>query len=198
MKILGSVLLAILVLAAVFIGATIMRASKARDVDQAFHANIPKTLILRSISFINNADIPASYTCKGEGASPEISWEGGPDGARSFVFIVTDWDVPTPHLRLGNFTHFLLYDIGPEYHEIKSAVTAAQLAQDKIAVGLNSADLAAYAPLCPPRGRHLYVFRVYALDVPQLTPAAQDRAAVMESMKGHVLAYGEMVGFFGG
>jgi Raf kinase inhibitor-like YbhB/YbcL family protein len=197
-KILGSVLVAILVLAAVFIGAVIMHASKARDVDQAFHANIPKTLFLRSISFTNNAEIPTSYTCKGEGASPEISWEGAPAGARSYAYIITDWDVPSPHLRLGNFTHFLLYDIVPEIREIKSAVTAAELTQQKIAVGLNSADVAGYAPLCPPRGRHLYVFRVYALDVPQLTPASRTRAAVMESMKGHVLAYGELVGFFGG
>ena len=114
------------------------------------------------------------------------------------MFIVTDWDVPSPLLRLGEFSHFVLYNIDPKVHEIKSAITAAELTEAKIAVGLNSSDVAAYAPLCPPRGRHRYVFRVYALDNPQMNPPSMDRAAVMESMKGHVLAYGEMVGFFGG
>ena len=84
MKWLVRVLLAILVLAAAFVAVTFMRASKARDVDQAYHANIPKTMTLRSVSFNAGGDIPAAYTCKGEGVSPEVAWEGAPDNARSF------------------------------------------------------------------------------------------------------------------
>ena len=185
-------------LAAAFIAVKYMRASSARDVDRAYHAAIPKTVILHSISFGAGGDIPSSYTCKGEGVSPEVSWEGAPDKARSYVLIATDWDGPTPRLRLGNFTHWILYNIPQDDHEIKSAATPAELSQRKIEIGDNSSDAAAYMPPCPLLGKHRYIFRLYALDVPQLHPASRDRDGVMDAMTGHVLAYGEIVGLFGG
>jgi Raf kinase inhibitor-like YbhB/YbcL family protein len=197
-KLLGRVFLAIFVLAAAYIAFAYMRATSARDVDRAYHAAIPKTIILHSISFSASGDIPSSYTCKGEGVSPEVSWEGAPDKAQSYVLIATDWDGPTPRLRLGNFTHWILYNIPQDDHEIKSAVTPAELAQRKTEIGNNSAGAAAYVPPCPPLGKHRYIFRLYALDVPQIHPALHDRAAVMDAMTGHVLAYGEIVGLFGG
>ena len=198
MKLLGRVVLAIFVFAAIFIAFAYMRASSARDVDRAYHAAIPKTVILRSISFSAGGDIPSAYTCKGEGVSPELSWEGAPDKAQSYVLIATDWDGPTPRLRLGNFTHWILYNIPQDIHEIKSAVTPAELTQRKIEIANNSSGVAAYVPPCPPLGKHRYLLRLYALDVPQIHPASHDRDAVMDAMTGHVLAYGEIEGFFGG
>jgi Raf kinase inhibitor-like YbhB/YbcL family protein len=197
-KILSRAVLAIFVLALAFIAFAYMRASSARDLDRAYHAALPKTVILQSISFSSGAEIPPSYTCKGEGVSPEVSWEGAPDQAKSYVLIATDWDGPTPRLRLGNFTHWILYNIPQDVHEIKSAATTAELAQKKIEIGNNSSDAAAYAPPCPPLGKHRYLFRVYALDVAQIHPASRDRDGVMDAMTGHVLAYGEFVGLFGG
>ncbi len=197
-KLIGKILLALVVLAALMVGYAMMRAGKARDVDRAYHSGLHKTVILHSISFSAGGDIPASYTCKGEGVSPEISWEAVPDTSRSYVMIVTDWDGPSPRFRLGNFTHWILYNIPRGVHQIKSAVNTAELNQQKIDVGNNSSEVAAYKPPCPPLGKHKYVFRLYALDVAQIHPASQDRDAMMEAMQGHVLAYGEIAGFFGG
>jgi Raf kinase inhibitor-like YbhB/YbcL family protein len=197
-KLLGRVLLAILIFAAAFIAVTIVRASKARDADEAYHAALPKTLFVRSISFNGGADMSPSYTCKGEGVSPQISWDGVPENARSLVLIATDWDGPSPKFRLGNFTHWVLYNIPIEVPEIKSAVTSAELKRSNIDVGSNSSGAAAYMPPCPPLGKHRYVFRVYALDVPRIDPATPDRDGVMAAMKGRVLAYGDVVGTFGG
>jgi Raf kinase inhibitor-like YbhB/YbcL family protein len=197
-KFIGIVLLAILVLAAAVIGFSLTRATKARDADQAYHATLHKNIILHSISFGAGGDIPSSYTCKGEGVSPEISWEGVPDGARSYVMIATDWDGPSPRFRLGAFTHWILYNIPRGVHQIKSAVTAAELQQEKIEVGNNSSDAAAYKPPCPPLGKHRYLFRLYVLDVAQIHPSTGDRGSVMEAMRDHVLAFGEIVGLFGG
>ena len=197
-KVLGKVVLGIFVLAVCFIAFAYMRASSARDVDHTYHAAIPRTVLLQSISFGTGSDIPASYTCKDEGVSPEVSWEGVPEKAQSYVLIVTDWDGPSPRLRLGNFTHWLLFNIPRGVHEIKSAVTPIELTQEKIEVGKNSSDAAAYMPPCPQLGEHRYIFRLYALDVPQVHPASRDREGVMNAMTGHVLAYGEIVGLFGG
>ncbi len=198
MKLLVRLVLAIFVLAAAFIAFAYMRATSARDVDRAYHASIPKTVILHSISFGAGGEIPSAYTCKGERVSPEVSWEGAPDKAQSYALIATDWDGPSPRLRLGNSTHWVLYNIPKDVHEIKSAVRSAELAQKKIEIGKNSSDAAAYMPPCPPLGNHRYIFRLYALDVPQIHPVTPDRDGVMESMTGHVLAYGEIVGLFGG
>jgi Raf kinase inhibitor-like YbhB/YbcL family protein len=197
-KLIGIVLLAILVLAAGVIGFSLTRATKARDADQAYHATLPKTVILHSISFGAGGDIPASYTCKGKGVSPEISWEGVPDNARTYVLIATDWDGPSPRFRLGSFTHWILYNIPGGTHQIKSAVKTAELNQEKIEVGNNSSDAAAYKPPCPPLGKHRYLFRLYVLDVAQIHPSSRDRDSVMEAMSEHVLAFGEIVGLFGG
>ena len=186
------------VLAMAFIAFAYMRASSARDVDRAYHAALPKTVILHSISFSAGGDMPASYTCKGEGVSPEVSWEGVPDKAQSYVLIETDWDGPSPRFRLGNFTQWILYNIPQDDHEIKSAATPAELRQRKIEIGNNSSDAAAYTPPCPPLGKHRYIFRLYVLDVPQIRPAAHNRDGVIDAMIGHVLAYGEVVGLFGG
>jgi Raf kinase inhibitor-like YbhB/YbcL family protein len=197
-KLIGRVLLAIVILALAFIAVQIARASKARDADQSYHATLPKTVFVRSLSFNTGADLSPSYTCKGEGVSPEISWDGAPENARSFVLIATDWDVPSPQFRLGNVTHWLLYDIPINVREIKSAVATAELLQSNIALGSNSSNAAAYMPPCPPLGKHRYVFRVYALDVPKIDPASPDRDGVMAAMKGRVLAYGEIAVMFGG
>jgi Raf kinase inhibitor-like YbhB/YbcL family protein len=197
-KLLGKIVIAILALAAAFIVFGHMRASSERDIDRTYHAAIPKTVILHSISFSTGGDIPSAYTCKGEGASPEVSWEGVPDNAKSYVLIATDWDGPSPRLRLGNFTHWLLFNIPQGVREVKSAAKAADLKHEEIEVGINSSDAAAYMPPCPPLGKHRYVFRLYALDIPQIHPPTHDRQDVMDAMTGHVLAYGEIVGLFGG
>lgn len=198
MKLFGIIATAIFALAAAFIVFAHMRASSARDIDRTYHAAIPKNVILHSISFSAGGEIPPAYTCKGEGVSPEVSWEGVPENAKSYVLIATDWDGPSPRLRLGNFTHWLLFNIPQRMHEIKSAVKPAELAQAKIEIGKNSSDAAAYTPPCPPLGKHRYIFRLYALDIPQIHPATLDRDAVMDAMTGHVLAFGEIVGLFGG
>ena len=198
MKLLSRVVLAIFVLAAVFIAFAYMRASSARDVDRAYHAAIPKTVILQSISFSAGGDIPSSYTCKGEGVSPELSWEDAPDKKPNPTFTVaTDWDGPAPRLRLGNFTHWILYNIPRDVHEIKSAPREWRNSLRKIEVGHNSSVRALMCAPCPP-GKHRYIFRLYALDVPQIHPPRRDRDGVMDAMTIHVLAYGEMVGLFGG
>jgi Raf kinase inhibitor-like YbhB/YbcL family protein len=197
-KYIGIVLLAILVLAAAAIGISLTRATKARDADQAYHAALPKTVILHSISFSAGGDIPASYTCKGEGVSPEISWEGVPDNARSYVLMATDWDVPSPRFRLGSSTHWILYNIPHRVHQIKSAVKTAELTEEKIDVGNNTSDAAGYKSPCPPLGKHRYLFRLYVLDVAQIHPSSRDRDSVMEALRDHVLAFGEIAGLFGG
>jgi Raf kinase inhibitor-like YbhB/YbcL family protein len=198
MKLIARALLAIIVLAILFIVVTAVRASHARDADLAFHSSLPKSMTLNSDAFSAGGPMPAVLSCKDAGTSPELSWTRSPDGAKSFVLIVTDWDVPSPLFRLIGYTHWMLFNISTNVSEVKAAVSASDLKQALIEIGKNSSGAEVYAPLCPPMGIHNYVFRIYALDVAQIQPTTRNRQALFDAMKGHVLAYGELVGRFGG
>ena len=49
---------------------------------------------------------------------------------------------------------------------------------------------------CPPSGTHRYFFKLYALDsTVSLSPGAT-KEQLLNSMKGHILAQGELMGTF--
>jgi Raf kinase inhibitor-like YbhB/YbcL family protein len=186
--------LALLVLAAAVLP---VLAWRERQADAQFHAGIARTLVVRSADFQADAEMPVAASCRGQGRSPQLSWENAPSGTQSYAILAVDWDAPSPAYRLVSFTHWVLYDIPRAAVQIEAAVSDGELRRLGIASGHNSNGKTGFAPLCPPLGRHRYVFRVYALDVPALHPGSTDRAGMLEAMRGHVLAYGELVGRFG-
>ena len=63
--------------------------------------------------------------------------------------------------------------------------------------GTNDFGNAHYGGPCPPKGRHRYFHKVYALDTVLDLPGASAKKADVESaMKGHVLATAELVGTY--
>jgi len=166
----------------------------ARDNERRYHASLRKSLQVRSNDFQNAQEIPQRFSCRGEGVSPHVAWTGAPETTKSYALITMDWDAPSPSLRLFPIVHWVLYNIPNDVNEIPQAATTTVLNERKIVAGTNIAGAAQYAPPCPPLGQHQYVFHVYALDVDQVQPASNDKAAVMKAMAGHVLAYGELIG----
>ena len=65
-----------------------------------------------------------------------------------------------------------------------------------VTVGPNGYGKPGYYPPCPPFGSHAYVFRLYALDVEALAPETDNKASILKTMEGHILAYGELTGFY--
>ena len=147
-----------------------------------------------SANFQQDQEIPVAYSCKGAGISPHIKWTGAPDGAKSYAMIATDWDAPSPSLKLMAVSHWVLYNIPAGVTEVAEKQTNDDLKKRNISVGLNISGAEGYAPPCPPLGTHHYVFRVYALDVDKIQPASNSRGAVMDAMHGHILGYGELIG----
>jgi Raf kinase inhibitor-like YbhB/YbcL family protein len=196
MKLLRNILLGLLLLLIAAIGVISWRASSARDTDARFHAGLSRSLAVRSDSFTAGGTIPPQFTCKGAGGSPQISWSDAPPQTASFALIAIDWDVPSPAFRLLGFTHWTLYDVPPALQQLNADVSVKQLSDQGAKSGLNSGGTVGFTPPCPPMGIHKYIFRVYALDVPQLQPASPDHDAMMAAMQGHVLGYGELSAFF--
>jgi len=119
MKLLGKILLGIILAIVAAVVFALWRASSARAADRAFHAALARSAVLKSESFSAGGDIPAAFTCKGAGASPELSWDATPENAQSYVLIVMDWDVPSPSFRVIGFTHWILYNVPRAVHEVK-------------------------------------------------------------------------------
>jgi len=149
-------------------------------------------LTLHSDAFAFGATIPRPYTCDGRDVSPSLTWDGIPQGTRSFALIVDDPDAPR-----GPFVHWVLFNIPAGRTTLPEGVPP----QPEVpGIGLQGHNdfgvgVLGYRGPCPPPGKpHRYVFHLYALDTSlHLRPgiAATD---LRRMVKGHVLAYGEYMG----
>jgi Raf kinase inhibitor-like YbhB/YbcL family protein len=168
--------------------------ANARATEDEYHASLTKSVQVSSDSFQNGQEMPVRISCSGAGISPEIKWTGGPADARSYVLLATDWDAPSPNLRLFSVAHWVVYNIPNSVTEIPENASVDDLNRREIVVGKNMIGAARFAAPCPPLGSHQYLFRVYALDVDRIQPANDNKAGVMAAMNGHILGYGELIG----
>jgi Raf kinase inhibitor-like YbhB/YbcL family protein len=194
-----TILLVALLLPVMAVLSIALHAFTARNADANYHLGLEsrQTLVVTSQNLNKNADIPVAFTCRGSGKSPQIEWAGAPGNAMSFVLLVVDWDVPSPNLPLSSFTHWALYNIPKGTTVIGEAATATQIRTMNIDIAENSEGTHDYAPPCPPLGKHRYRFRIYALDIAHLQPQGSNRKAILAAMKGHIMAFGELVRTFG-
>lgn len=145
--------------------------------------------------FAHEGAIPATHVADGDNASPALEWSGAPEGAKSFVVIVDDPDAAQPK----PFTHWIVYDVPATVTSLREGLpTSPVLPEPKgVKQGANSVGAIGYFGPKPPFGdpAHAYHFQVFALDREELGvgPGAT-REQVLEAMKGHVVASGEVVG----
>lgn len=152
-------------------------------------------LILTSPAFANNGAIPKQYTCEGADISPPLRWSGAPQGTKSFALIVDDPDAPDPRAPKITWVHWVVYNIPADANELAEGAAKkgpAAGAQQ----GLNDWKRADYGGPCPPKGRHRYFHKLYALDtvLPDLGHAT--KAQLLDAMKGHVAGEVQLVGTY--
>jgi Raf kinase inhibitor-like YbhB/YbcL family protein len=164
--------------------------------ESVYHADLSRSIQVRSDAFEDNGDMPVECSCEGDGISPPLQWTNLPEGTKSVVLLATDEDLPSDRFALFKIVHWVLYDIPNDVTELEAGVASEALQEMGIAVGPNWAREPEFYPPCPVSGRHRYVFRVYALDVDTLQPKNSARGNVLNAMDGHILAYGELSGFY--
>jgi len=145
------------------------------------------SLVLKSFEIPEGGPLSKRHTCDGENVSPPLKIEGIPEGTESFTLIVEDPDAPE-----GNWVHWLVWNISPQFDEIPEGSVPPSAIQ-----GTNDFGYEGWGGPCPPPGRaHRYVFKLYALD--NLTELRKgERKPVLEKvMEGHILAQAELVGTY--
>jgi Raf kinase inhibitor-like YbhB/YbcL family protein len=154
-----------------------------------------KTVAVASSAFEHEQGIPTEFTCEGDDVSPPLSWSEVPAEARSLVLIVDDPDAPDPAAPKMVWVHWILYDMPPSTTQLPEGVAVEQLPAGT-RQGSNDWKRTGYGGPCPPVGRHRYFHKLYALDVELGDLGEPTKADLEEAMKGHVLAWGELVGTY--
>jgi Raf kinase inhibitor-like YbhB/YbcL family protein len=141
------------------------------------------TLTITSPDFDHEGEIPEQFTCDGGDNRPTLNVLGIPEGTKSLVVIMED-----PDVTITTFNHWLVWNIPPEETISGNSVPGIQ--------GNNSLGKNNYLGPCPPGGTHRYFFKVYALnDMLNLDPDS-NKNKLERAMEGHVLAQGEIMGWY--
>jgi len=146
-------------------------------------------IIVKSDSFSDGGMIPAKYTCDGANISPQLSWDNAPKGTKSFVLICEDPDAP-----MGTFTHWVLYDIPADVHELPENLPKDKILPNGAKQGITDFKKVGYGGPCPPDGTHRYYFKLYALDTLLNLEPALKKEDILKAMNGHILAQGQILG----
>lgn len=189
------VLIPVLLIAVIMARVVFVNADQREEFD--YHSTLQKSIDLWSNDFESNGAIPTEYTGLGEELSPSLYWDNLPSGTKSLVIATVDYDGPSPNFKLMTIDHWILFNIDPSISHIDKAITVEELEKQGIDLGLNVNGGVDYVGPNPPMGTHEYYFRIYALSVPTLDLVEPTRADLMEEMKDHVIAYGELIGTYG-
>src|SRR6202008_3868589 len=119
---------------------------------------------LVSPGFSDNAAMPARHTCDGGDISPALQWSAVPAGARSLALIIDDPDAPDPAAPQRTWAHWVLYNLPVSAQGLPEGVQVTQLPPGT-REGRNDWKRTGYGGPCPPKGRHRYFFKLYALAV---------------------------------
>ena len=144
---------------------------------------------LTSSAFKDGGMIPLKHTCDGQDVSPALEWSSVPEGTQSIAVICDDPDAPG-----GTFVHWVLYNLPAETQGLSQGASAGGTLPAGARHGINDFGETGYNGPSPPFGIHRYFFRVYALDTPvNLRPGA-GKADLLQAMKGHLVAEGQLMG----
>jgi Raf kinase inhibitor-like YbhB/YbcL family protein len=136
-----------------------------------------------SPAFTDHGPMPVRYSCKGVNVNPPLHIRDLPSETVSMAIIMEDPDAPS-----GVFDHWVVWNLSP-----------ADIIPEKSDTGIlgnNSKNKSGYTGPCPPSGTHRYAFKVYALDTFLDLRPGSDKKDLLEAMKDHILAGGELVGIF--
>ena len=149
------------------------------------------TFEISSPAFSESDMIPVRFTCDGPDVSPELSWGGVPEAARSLALICDDPDAP-----MGTWVHWVLFNIPPGANGLPAELPPDAVLENGARHGTNDFGSLGYGGPCPPGGTHRYFFKLYALDTEFTLESGISKAELVEAMQGHILAESQLMGTY--
>ncbi len=144
---------------------------------------------LTSKAFAPEEMIPRRHTCDGEDVSPPLAWRRLPPGTKSLALIVDDPDAPA-----RTWVHWIVYNLPAASSGLPEGVPPDKTVAGDGRQGRNDFGRIGYGGPCPPGGVHRYYFKLYALDTELDLPPGASKAELLQSMAGHVLGEGQLMG----
>ena len=150
-------------------------------------------IAVTSTAFRNGAAIPDEHSSYYADASPALAWSGVPREAVSVVVMMED-----PDAALKPTTHWLVANIPPSSASLEANQPKIDALPSGATQGGNiTGKIGYYGPHPPPADKpHNYHFQVFALDTKLNLPVGFNRQAVLDAMRNHVIAKGELVGTY--
>lgn len=137
-------------------------------------------------SVLDDGTIPEVYTCDGDDLSPEVRWEGVPEGTAQLQLTVDDPDAPG-----AAFVHWLAWGL-PDAGLGEGATGGADFTE-----GQNGFGNVGWGGPCPPEGEtHTYVFKLTALSAALELEEGATRLDVGPAMAGLVLEQVQATGTY--
>lgn len=143
---------------------------------------------LKSPAFTDHQEIPSTYTCDGKNISPPLHWQNAPEGTISYTLIMDDPDAPN-----GTWDHWVVFDIPATVTEFKEELLHLPPPAKE---GKNSWGEKKYGGPCPPKGKHRYYFKLYALDCFLNLPDGTSKSQIEGSMEEHILSKTKIMGIY--
>jgi Raf kinase inhibitor-like YbhB/YbcL family protein len=156
-------------------------------------ANAKSTITVKSSAFSDTGTIPDKFSDYFQGVSPELSWTGVPNNAKSLVLMMED-----PDANVKPVTHWIMANIAPNMTSLPENVMKGTEMVNDAMQGANVTGKIGYFGPKPPRDDppHKYHFQIFAIDTKLNLPSGFNRQALLDQMKGHVIAKGETVGMY--
>jgi Raf kinase inhibitor-like YbhB/YbcL family protein len=169
------------------------RAGRVRSAPASKEASM--AFSLSSPAFGDHDSIAKKYTREGENVTPPLAWSDAPINTASFALEVVDPDAPDPAAPQRTFTHWVLYNLPGSARSLPDDIETAGLPEGA-REGRNDWGHAGYDGPEPPKGRHRYFFKLYALDAKIRDTQLLTRDQLQSRMRGHILAETELVGTY--